>query len=322
MAKNENLNAAKATKNDEFYTRLEDINAEMIHYEEHFKDKIIFMNCDDPEWSNFWRYFHLEFERLGLKKIISTHYESGEVQTYKLEYEGGDDMNFEAGTKTPLKQNGDFRSPECVELLKEADIVITNPPFSIAREEFVPLLFEHKKDFLIIGDLNWITYKNIFPLLKDNKMWLGYNSVKKFKEPDGSYRSFGNKTWFTNLDIKKRHEEIETTYLYSKKDELYPELYPKYVNYDAIEISNISTIPMDYEGVMGVPITFLCKHNPQQYIIVGNSLELCEKMSKIANKGEYMQGGVRPYIELKNGPYKYKRLYDRLFIKKIKKESD
>ncbi len=160
MAKNSNLHAAKAAKNDEFYTQLTDIEKEMSHYKSHFKDKIIFCNCDDPTWSNFWRYFHLNFGFLGLKKLIATHYDS-EKPTYKLEYEGGDDYNIEAGVRTDLMQNGDFRSSECVELLKEADIVVTNPPFSLFRE-YVAQLMEYEKKFIIIGNMNAVIFKEFF----------------------------------------------------------------------------------------------------------------------------------------------------------------
>ena len=332
MAKNADLSNAKNAKKDEFYTQLEDINAEMVHYENQFKGKTVLMNCDDPTWSNFWRYFHIEFERLGLKKIIATHYEYGEVASYKMEYEGGNDEDFEVGVRTDLTQNGDFRSPECIELLKEADIVVTNPPFSLFRE-YIALLMKYKKQFIIWGNNNAITYKEVFPLLQNNKMWLGYMTNKtcvfrvgvgyEYDEKVTNKINDGHKygkvsaiSVFTNLDIKKRHDILETTYSYKKKDLLYPDLYPKYVNYDAIEVKKIAMIPMDYNGVMGVPITFLSQYNPEQFEIIGNSLELCKKMSEVANRGEYMPGGIRPYIELQNGDYKYKRLYDRLFIKR------
>lgn len=282
---NASLHAAKDAKNDEFYTRIEDINEEMNHYEDKFRDKIVFCNCDDPTWSNFWKYFHMNFEYLGLKKLIATHYEAGEVQTYKIEYTGGDDENFEAGVVTPLEQNGDFRSDECIELLKEADIVATNPPFSLFRE-YVATLMAYNKNFIIIGPKNAITYKEIFPLIKDNQLWLGYGfkagnayfivpeGVDTSQYASGVYDSktntvkFRNCTWFTNIDHQKRHEQIETSYYYSKKDELYPELYPKYDNYDAISVDKLSEIPCDYDGVMGVPITFLEKFNPDQFEII------------------------------------------------------
>lgn len=204
---NTNLTNSKQAKNDEFYTMYEDIENELQHYPGAFEGKIVYCNCDNPEWSNFWKYFHINFKKLGLKKLVSTHYETN-GHSYKMEYEGGDDNNVEAGVITPLEGNGDFRNQECIDLLKEADIVVTNPPFSIAREDFIPQLFEYKKKFLIIGDLNWVTYKIIFPLLKNNEMWMGYSTVKEFLQPDGTIKKFGNKLWFTNLDIKKRHENL------------------------------------------------------------------------------------------------------------------
>ena len=236
---NENLHKAKEAKNDEFYTQLNDVSEELRHYKEHFKNKIIFCNCDDPTSSAFWKYFHLNFEHLGLKKLIATHYDK-EKPTYKMEYEGGDDNDIEVGVKTPLEGNGDFRNQECIDLLKEADIVVTNPPFSIAREDFIPQLFEYKKKFLIIGDLNWVTYKIIFPLLKNNEMWMGYSAVKEFLQPDGTIKKFGNKLWFTNLDIKKRHEKLILWKNYT------PAEFPQYDNYDAINVDKVSNIPCDY----------------------------------------------------------------------------
>lgn len=288
---NASLHAAKDAKNDEFYTRIEDINEEMNHYEDKFRDKIVFCNCDDPTWSNFWKYFHMNFEYLGLKKLIATHYEAGEVQTYKIEYTGGDDENFEAGVITPLEQNGDFRSDECIELLKEADIVVTNPPFSLFRE-YVTTLMAYEKNFIILGNINAITYKEIFPLIKDNKMWLGCRSLSKdmyFGVPDdrrkwlvenkkegSAYKiidgvvmgRLASACWYTNIDHSKRHELLETPYLYSKKDDLYPDLYPKFDNYDGINVNKNTEIPMDYTGAMGVPITFVGIYNPEQFEII------------------------------------------------------
>lgn len=300
---NEQLNNAKNAKKDEFYTQLEDINAEMIHYEEQFKGKTIFMNCDDPTWSNFWRFFHLEFERLGLKKIVSTHYESGEVASYKMEYTGGDDENIEAGIKTDLIQNGDFRSSESIEILKEADIVISNPPFSLFRE-YVTQLVEYNKKFIILGNVNALTYKEIFPLVKDNKMWFGasiHSGDRKFYVPDDyplnasgcGIDKDGRKfirvkgvRWYTNIDYSARHKDLETPYLYAKKDELYPNLYQKYDNYDAINVDKTNEVPMDYDGVMGVPITFFDKYNPDQFEIVGWS-----RHNDLNMDGGYWLGG-------------------------------
>lgn len=291
MADNKSLHAAKAAQNDEFYTRMEDINEEMNHYEGKFRDKVVFCNCDDPKWSNFWRYFHMNFELLELKKLITTHYEPGEVQTYKIEYTGGNDLDFNDGVVTPLQQNGDFRSDECIELLKESDIVVTNPPFSLFRE-YVAQLIEYKKHFLIIGNLNAITYKEVFPLIRNNELWLGCRNLnrdmyfnvpderkewlKKNKKEGSAYKiidgvvmgRLASACWYTNLDHKKRHEWIETTYQYAKRDTLYPDLYPQYDNYPAININKVAEIPMDYDGVMGVPITFLDKYNPEQFEIV------------------------------------------------------
>lgn len=261
-----NLHKAKSAKNDEFYTRIEDINNELKYYRSHFKSKTVLLNCDDPEWSNFWRFFALNFEFLGLKKLISTHFEAGKP-SYKLEIVGdsnGDGKVNELDTiKTPLKQNGDFRSDECVALLDEADIVVTNPPFSLFRE-YVTLLVEHKKKFLIIGSQNAVEYREIFPLIQDNKLWLGATSPKVFIQPDGTEKKFGNIGWFTNLKHKKRNEKLILVREYEE------EAYPKYDNCDAIEVSKTKDIPLDYEGVMGVPISFLNKYNPDQFSIVGS----------------------------------------------------
>ena len=277
MSANTNLHKAKDAKNDEFYTQLTDVSKELMHYKQHFKDKIVFCKCDDPTWSAFWKYFHLNFAELGLKKLISTHYDKNEP-TYKMVYEGSDDNDIEVGTKTPLESNGDFRNTECIELLRKADIVVTNPPFSIAREDYIPQLFEYDKKFLIIGDLNWLTYKTIFPLFKDNDMWFGYNNIKEFVQPNGTIKKFGNKLWFTNLDIAKRHEKIILWKEYSEDE------FAMYANYDGINVDKISQIPYDYDGVMGVPITFMNQYNPDQFEIIGLG---------IANLG--LECGVQPY---------------------------
>ena len=278
MAGNESLNAAAKAKEDEFYTQLTDIEKELRHYTQYFKGKTIFCNCDDPEWSNFWKYFELNFEHLGLKKLVATHFET-DKPSYKLEIIG--DIN-QDGTinstdiiKTPLKQNGDFRSPEAIELLKEADIVITNPPFSLFREYFAQLM-EYNKKFIIIGSLNNVHYKEIFPYIQQNEVWIGYSSgsktyrvpesypKKKFLGDDGLYYTkMGNTLWFTNLDIEKRHEEL---ILYKKYD---PNEYPMYLNYDAIEVNKVAEIPCDYFGKMGVPDTFIHSYNPNQFEIIG-----------------------------------------------------
>ena len=255
MAANANLHKAKNAKNDEFYTQLTDVSKELMHYKQHFKDKIVLCNCDDPTWSAFWKYFHLNFEALGLKKLISTHYDKTEP-TYKMEYTGGDDNDIKVGVKTPLEGNGDFRNKECLDLLDECDIVVTNPMFSLFRE-YVAILIEHKKKFIIWGNNNAITYKEFFPLLKENKVWLGYiaNKTCVFRLAD-EYTKWDKKiteqmndghkygkcpaiSVFTNLDIQKRHEKLILWKNYS------PEEYPKYDNYLAWNVNKVSEIPCD-----------------------------------------------------------------------------
>lgn len=321
---NRSLHAASKAKEDEFYTRIEDIESELSHYTEHFRDKTVLCNCDDPYESNFFKYFAINFNRLGLKKLITTCYVGSPIShrftldkwldgkpdsetkpkeidprtgrkkvPYKIEITEVKDLDGDgaanltdvelllrndANTSTLLKGNGDFRSKECIECLKEADIVVTNPPFSLFRE-YVATLMEYNKKFLIIGNQNAITYKEFFPLLKDNKVWLGYhNGDMSFMVPDDyeerqtrfwvddsgqKWRSLGTISWYTNLDIKKRHEPLR---LYAKYDS---EKYPKYDNYDAIEVSKVSEIPGDYMESMGVPITFMDRFCPEQFEIVG-----------------------------------------------------
>ncbi len=286
--KNANLHKAKKAKKDEFYTQLSDIERELSHYKEHFRGKTVLCNCDDPRVSNFFHYFAYNFEHLGLKRLITTCYKSQDIDLFSMNsseqavyliYEGDVDGNRvptadEIGVH-PLKGDGDFRSQECIELLKEADIVVTNPPFSLFRE-YVAQLIEYDKKFIIIGHQNAITYKEIFPLIRDNKLWLGYgfkggaaHFISKYEDTatasnhkEGMIRVSGV-VWFTNLDIKKRHENLILYKLYS------PEEYPKYDNYDAINVDKTSDIPCDYDGVIGVPITFLNKYNPEQFEIVG-----------------------------------------------------
>lgn len=274
-----NLHTAKQQKKDEFYTQLRDIELECMKYKDQFRDKVIFLNCDDPRESNFWRYFALNFTHLGLKKLIATHFETSKP-SYKLELTG--DMNEDGSVndediiQTPLKQNGDFRSPECIEILKEADIVVTNPPFSLFRE-YVAQLIEYEKQFLIIGNQNAITYKEIFKLIKENKIWLGhsihsgdrefivpdhYEKYHRMDEDGIKYVRVSGVRWFTNLDYRERHDDLV---LYKR---YVPEEYPKYDNYDAINVNKTADIPVDYSGVVGVPITFLDKYSPEQFEIV------------------------------------------------------
>jgi hypothetical protein len=273
MKKNSNLSNAKKAKQDEFYTRIEDIEKEVIHYKDQLKGKTIFCNCDDPEFSNFWKYFYLNFEHFGLKKLISTHFETN-TTSYKLEYRGGNNIKFIR--KTELQQNGDFRSPESIEILKETDIVITNPPFSLFRQ-YIAQLIQYDKKFLVVGNNNAITYKEIFPLIKDNKLWLGYSSNKtmefqlpnhyeKWNRVDENGNKYGKVpaiSWFTNLPTTKRQEELILTETYD------PSKYPKYDNYDAINVDKVKDIPVNYYKTVGVPITYLDKHNPSQFEILG-----------------------------------------------------
>ncbi len=290
-AKNSNLSAAKNAKQDEFYTQLEDIEREMKHYRKHFKGKTVYLNCDDPRVSNFFHYFSYNFETLGLKKLIATCYRSESLELFSknesdqavsLIYEGdknGSGMpDLDEIGVVPLKGDGDFRSAESIELLKEADIVVTNPPFSLFRE-FITLLVEHDKKFVVLGNQNTLTTKDIFEFVRDGQVWLGYNNGDMaFRVPDHyparetrfwldedgqKWRSFGTMCWLTNLDLPKRHEDLIVWKTYD------PSLYPSYDNFDAIEVGKTADIPADYDGVMGVPIGFLTKHNPDQFDIVG-----------------------------------------------------
>ena len=345
MAGNKSLNAAIKAKQDEFYTQLPDIEDELKHYKRHFEGKTVFCNCDDPNESNFFKYFAMNFNQLGLKKLIATCYDGSPIADKQLSLSSCDD-SFDIGrTKentrtgvphkiiisevtdlngdgainladveyllknnknvlTELEGNGDFRSKECVELLEEADIVVTNPPFSLFRE-FISQLMELNKHFLVIGNQNAIHYKDIFTYIKANRLWLGNKSgdmgfrVPEYYEPRKTrfwiddkgqkWRSMGNICWFTNLDHKKHHENFEFYRHYSADE------YPKYDNYDAINVNKTADIPDDYEGVMGVPITFLDKYNPDEFEIVGTSTI---DMPKGA-----------PYV---NG----KRIYERILIRK------
>ena len=277
--KNTNLHNAKKVKNDEFYTQLSDIEKEMAHYKDFFKGKIVYCNCDDARESNFFKFFANNFESLGLKKLITTGYkENG--KGVKLVYEGDKNGNFMIDDAevavTELEGNGDFRSEECIELLKECDVVVTNPPFSLFRE-YIAQLMEYGKKFLIIGNMNAITYKEIFPYIKNNELWWGcslhgtkchfivpnsYEGNNVFEENGVRYGKVNNAIWFTNINHTKRNTPLDLYKKYSADE------YPKYDNYDAIEVSKVSEIPMDYDGVMGVPITFLDKYCPTQFEII------------------------------------------------------
>lgn len=358
---NKTLSAAGQAKKDEFYTQLVDIENELRHYKEHFKGKVVFCNCDDPYESNFFKYFAINFNHLGLKKLICTCYagspvfytqlslfgdeeviieELSDKKPYKIEITHVDDLNGDGaidlndvelllrsvdGKPTLLKGDGDFRSAECIELLKEADIVVTNPPFSLFRE-YVAQLVAYDKKFIIIGNQNAITYKEIFPLLKDNKIWLGYgfkgnvgffintkyeDYAKSSQHKDGMIRVSGV-MWFTNLDIAKRHEDLILYKSYT------PEEYPHYDNYDAIEVSKTAEIPCDYDGVMGVPITFMDKYSPDQFEIIGitdrqNTSGLRTKKYTISDSPKYNDLNARSVLKTDQG---YKQMYARILIRK------
>ena len=282
MAKNSTLNKAKETKYDEFFTQLTDIEKELAHYKSHFENKVVFCNCDDPEYSNFWKYFSLNFDALKLKKLLATHFER-EKQSYKLMM-----YRDEKGVHTEIKtlsQNGDFRSPECIELLKESDIVVTNPPFSLFRD-YIKQLFYFNKNFLIICNPNSLHYKEIFPYVQENKIWVGYKPMKQdmlfdvsekyaewlvankkkgsgYRIVDGKVKGRTQAIWCTNLDVKKKHE---WQYLFRRYSD---GKFKKYINLNAIDIEQIVDIPCDYDGYIGVPDTILETYNPEQFKIVG-----------------------------------------------------
>lgn len=269
MAKNnKSMQAAKVNKNDEFYTRIEDIEDEISMHEDYvrqFEGKTVLCNCDDPEWSNFFLFFRLHFKQLKLKKVIFTHYEMNGSPSYKLEWDGSyigyDTLNL---IKTPLEGNGDFRSPECVALLDECDVVVTNPPFSLLRE-FIGLIIDHKKDMVIIANEVQCTSKEIFPLFQSSKLNFGYNHVKEFRTPDGT-KKLGTVAWFTTFKLDKYNEELPLCCQY----EGHESEYPKYDNYDAIEVNQIRRIPRDYFGVMGVyGPSFLAQYNREQFEVLG-----------------------------------------------------
>jgi hypothetical protein len=350
-----NLSAAKTAKKDEFYTQLTDIERELQHYWQHFRDKVVLCNCDDPYESNFFKYFTLRFNQLGLKKLIFTCYNGSPVQgnelmidfgdftdepkkiAYKVEITEVKDLNGDGAVDLSdvqylLKNDknvistlktGDFRDPECIELLKESDIVVTNPPFSLFRE-YIGQLMEYGKKFLIIGHQNAITYKEVFPLIKENKVWLGYGfkgGAAHFYSPYEDIATAGDHkkdmirvsgvNWFTNMEIPKRNEEIDLVCRYS------PEEYPRYDNYDAINVNRTQDIPCDYDGIMGVPITFLDKYNPNQFEIVwqasGNTR--ASAPSTVLKEVGYK---VHPEDRGGCGVVKGKRQYSRILIRNKK----
>lgn len=331
MAKNSNLRNAASAKNDEFYTMLTDIEKEMSHYKDFFKGKVVYCNCDDARESNFFKYFSKNFEFLGLKKLITTGYKAegkGVVLVYEGDKNGNRKVDDAEVEVRELQGSGDFRSAECIEFLKEADVVVTNPPFSLFRE-YVKQLMDYGKKFILIGNMNAITYKEIFPYIKNNQLWLGESGIKdmSFKVPSyyeekscrfwidengQHWRSLGNACWYTNVEHTKRHTPIDLYKRYSNE-------YKHYDNYNAIECGKVCEIPMDYDGVIGVPITFLDKYCPEQFEIVGgfngykesdeaNGL-LCGTLTEYIDKNGKVKTWTGPTINKKT-------CYYRLLIRK------
>ena len=290
MSSNHSLNSAKWVQNNEFYTLLSVIEAELRYYVHLFRGKVVYCNCDDPYESNFFKYFALNFQHLGLAKLITTGYAGSRIAKGKVpsiiaitdmrDFNGNGSTDLEdvdvllaEYPQTPLEGDGDFRSDECIALLKEADIVVTNPPFSLFRE-YVAQLVEHGKRFLIIGNLNAITYKEVFQHIKDGRLWLGYrNGAKTFLTPAGTETKMGNTCWFTNLPVIKRSTPLPLYRTYT------PDLYPHYDNYNAINVDKVADIPMDWPHAMGVPITFLDKYCPEQFDIIGIDRRLTEALT-------------------------------------------
>lgn len=308
---NTNLTSAKKAKNDEFYTQLTDIENELKYYKDHFVGKVVYCNCDDARESNFFRFFQKKFKAYGLKKLITTSYNEnghGSVLVYEGDLNGNRIFDEDDIKVSELKGSGDFRSEECVEFLKEADIVVTNPPFSLFRD-YIAQLVEYGKKFLVIGNQNAITYKEIFPLIKENKLWLGTQNVKTFVVPISEvenpkiqfekngkiYQKFGSICWFTNMEHFRRCEPLTLWKHYTSEE------FPKYDNYNAIEVSKVTDIPLDYDGIMGVPITFLYKYDPSQFEIVGDA----------CNGSDSIYDLFKPKI---NGKFVYKRI----LIKKLR----
>ncbi len=355
MARNSSLGVARMAKNDEFYTRYEDIQVELNHYEHHFKGKTVLCNCDDPFESNFCKFFLRNFNYLGLKRLICTSYHSSPVigtqmtiwdyldepvqrgYGYVMDISevpmangrgvSDDDVETLLRSKKGVKKltgDGDFRSNECVEYLKQADIVVTNPPFSLFRD-YISFLLEHDLKFLIIGNQNALHYKEIFPLIKDNKIWLGYNHVKEFIKPDGTTQKFGNILWYTNFDIKKRHEKL---ILYKRYNEID---YPRYENYDGIDVNKVADIPVDYNGCMGVPDSFLQQYNPDDFEIIGyDRCNMIPEIKTIPEKflSDYKSQGGKGHMSLgmkalcfydRNGNAKFP--YSRIVIRRRRLQS-
>lgn len=313
---NSNLHAAKSTKNDEFYTQLVDIENELKYYREHFRGKTVYLNCDDPRESKFFHFFSYQFEFLGLKKLISTGYKEnghGVKYVYTGDKNGNNIPDLEEIDVIEMRGTGGFETEECIELLKEADIVVSNPPFS-KFIEYVALLVEHDKKFIILGNNNAIACKTIFPLIKNNQLWLGVTSPKEFTVPEGytaknvvnGVAKFGNIGWFTNLEHYRRKEEIIIWKEYNEED------YPKYDNYDAINVDKVKDIPM-YDGIIGVPITFLDKYNPGQFEILGS-----QRWAKGVELEKIYTGNRASVHEDLKTTINGKETYSRIFIRRRK----
>lgn len=366
MASNKTLSKAQAAKRDEWYTQLVDIEKELRHYRAQFKAKVVLCNCDDPYESNFFKFFAMNFDHFKLKKLIATSYTGSPIagaqlplfeaagmrdaeptkRAYKVEITEVVDLNgdgaidlldvehllrHDANVVTPLDGDGDFRSPESVALLDEADIVVTNPPFSLFKQ-YLHQLIEHGKRFLVLGDQNHAKHSEIFPYIVENKLWFGYDNggTKWFRVPDDyeiatasrtkfvdgvKYLSMGRIYWYTNLDTTRRHEPLTLYKRYKEED------YPTYTNYPAIEVAKVAEIPYDYNGAMGVPITFLDKYSPEQFELVGISTQLAEPMSNYASKEDYAKDGRivggTGKLFLPIGGGKHTGVYERIVIKRI-----
>lgn len=352
MARVDAFNKGKNTKDDEYYTRYDDIQNELNYYTNEFEDKTVLCNCDDPYESNYFKFFIRNFNYLKLKKLICVTYGGSPVigtqmtlfddneiamsskngyvvQITSVPMKNGrgvsdEDINELLMSKKrgikKLKDNGDFRSDECIKFLKEADIVVTNPPFSLFRE-YIAQLIEYNKKFLIIGRETSVSYKEVFPLFKDNIVWYGYTHAKVFDRPDGTTKTFGNVTWFTNLDVKKRHEPFQSYSTYQE------DLYYKYENFDGIDIPNVSDIPSDYYGIMGVPQSFMSSYNPEQFEIVGYGKgKLGQDIGVTGIKPEHKKlmknhaaAGDLYYIDNNGTP---KCPFARILIRRIKHDED
>ena len=308
MSNNVSLNRSKTYINDEFYTLLSDIEAEVYNYRQNFVGKSVYCNCDDPRVSKFWEFFHMHFTDLGITQLTATFY-SDDCDTYRFEYSGGDDSDISCGTMYDLYGNGDFRNANCIELLKDHDIIVTNPPFSLFHD-YIHILMYYNKSFLFLSNMNAVTYRDFFPLLRDGKVWFGVNNGDmSFKVPDYTkprstrfwiddtgqkWRSIGNSCWFTNMDFEKHHTLFTSDASYD------PAKYRFYDDGSALNVNRVEDIPMDYNGPMGVPITFLTKHNPEQFRILG-----------LANSSGYI-GDFKCITRIDR-----KKIYNRVIIQRI-----